>query len=277
MADQNLALVAKQLNESVAHILSQKDILGFQKAYMYSEAITQLRALLTPEYMKPIMALQGNKLGFRTDKDRNKDGTKGTGYPEEIIKDCLIEAVLTGLQPYGNQFNIIAGNMYPTKEGIGSLLEKYEGLKYLIVPELPRVKGEAAAVVMIIKWNINNGGWNEQNLDVAIRVNDYMGTDAIIGKATRKARAWLYSTITGSEISDGDVSDNDAPKTIPITAKREPIGSIEQTNNDKEKQRVIDHIANSKTLEELNQVIDHIGTYSLQTEFANKTQQLSNE
>jgi len=34
-----------------------------------------------------------------------------------------------------------------------------------------------------------------------------MGTDAIIGKADRKARAWLYNTITGCDVSDGEISD----------------------------------------------------------------------
>ena len=34
-----------------------------------------------------------------------------------------------------------------------------------------------------------------------------MGADAVIGKATRKARKWIYDTITGSEIPEGDVMD----------------------------------------------------------------------
>lgn len=37
-----------------------------------------------------------------------------------------------------------------------------------------------------------------------------MGTDAVIGKATRKARCWLFNTINGTEITDGDATDTDA-------------------------------------------------------------------
>lgn len=270
MAEQKLELVAKQLNESVTSVLSQRQVLGFEKAYLFAQATSQLKQLLTPEYMKPIMELQGNRLGFKTDKD-----DKG-GYPEATVKNCLIEAVLTGVQPYGNQFNIIAGNMYITKEGFGYLLAGYEGLSYTIVPDLPRVKEAAAAVVMTIRWNINNTGWHEQKLDIPIRVNQFMGTDAIIGKATRKARAWLYNNITGSEISDGDASDNDAPKTIPITAKREPIGAIDATNDAKEKERILTHITNSKTLDELMQVESVISVHNLQNEYASKIQELSN-
>lgn len=36
-----------------------------------------------------------------------------------------------------------------------------------------------------------------------------MGTDAVIGKATRKARAWLFSKLTGMEVGEGDVQDID--------------------------------------------------------------------
>ncbi|MFK5282891.1 hypothetical protein ACI3PL_25325, partial [Lacticaseibacillus paracasei] len=79
------------------------------------------------------MALQGNRLGFKTDKD------KSGGYPESVVKNCLIEAVLLGIQPTGNQFNIIAGNMYPTKEGCGYLLNNFKGLSYNLVCSLPRI------------------------------------------------------------------------------------------------------------------------------------------
>ena len=36
-----------------------------------------------------------------------------------------------------------------------------------------------------------------------------MGADAIVGKATRKAYAWLYEEVTGNQVSDGDVMDAD--------------------------------------------------------------------
>lgn len=197
---EKISTVAIKLNQSVLSVIGQEKIMGFEKAYLVSNAIAELKTLLTPEYMTPIMNLQGNKLGFKTDKD-----TSG-GYSEAIVKNCLIEAVLFGLQPTGNQFNIIAGNMYATKEGMGYLLSKIPGLRYDIVPELPRINAQSAAVVMNIEWSIN-GSRNSKKIDIPIKVNSYMGTDAILGKATRKARKWLYDTITGTEIPEGDVTD----------------------------------------------------------------------
>ena len=198
--------IAQKLNGNVTSVLSADGFVGFEKAYLIAEAAGQLKKILTNEYMRPIMELQGNRLGFKTDKD-----DKG-GYAEPVVKNCLIEAVLTGVQPFGNHFNIIAGNCYITKEGFGYLLKKTRGLKYEIVPTLPRMdstKG-SAAVVMKIKWSANGEATQEREIDFPIKMNQYMGADAVIGKATRKARAWLFNTIHDTEIADGDIQDVEA-------------------------------------------------------------------
>lgn len=233
--------IAQQLNEQVLSVIGEHNIQGFEKAFLIAEATNKLKALLTPEYMKPIMALQGNKLGFKSDKV----------YSEQIVKDCLIEAVLTGLQPHGNQFNIIAGNMYPTKEGLGYLLSNFKGLSYDITHELPRINSTntSAAIIMNITWSINSVR-REKSIDFPIKMNKFMGTDAVIGKATRKARAWLYSTITGSEISEGDITDLDSPVHLNNATTIDP-GKIAET---KEYNRISDHIENATTLKKLTQV-----------------------
>lgn len=187
---------------SVLSVLGSQKLLGFDKAYKVADSIEKLKELLTSEYMKPIMALQGNRLGFRTDKDKNG------GYPEATVKNCLIEAVLMGLQPVGNQFNIIAGNTYPTKEGMGYLLANFPGLNYTLTTSLPRINPDktSAAVGVKIKWTLN-GVETEESFEIPIKMDAYTTVDALIGKATRKARAWLYSKISGTEVTDGEVED----------------------------------------------------------------------
>jgi len=206
--------VAKQLDLAVLQVIGQDNIIGFQKAFQVAEATKVLKEVLNEDYMKPIMLLQGSRLGFKTDKD-----TSG-GYHSTIVKQCLIEAVLTGVQPSMNQFNIIAGNMYVTKEGFGYLLSKIQGLTYEIVPFIPKVEGNQATIVMKITWSLNGARTEVRENEFAIKVNNFMGADAIIGKATRKARAWLYNTITGVEVSEGDASDIEikASNTVPITS-----------------------------------------------------------
>lgn len=194
--------ITKEIDSKVLSVIGSKKIAGFEKAHLVSSAIEHLKTMLTPEYMKPIMSLQGNKLGFRTDKD------KVGGYDMVVVKNCLIEAVLIGLQPTGNQFNIIAGNMYPTKEGCGYLLNNFPGLKFEIICGLPKVNSDktGAAVDVNIKWTLNNEA-NEKVIPIPIKIDSYASVDSIIGKATRKGRAWLLSAITGTEITDGEIED----------------------------------------------------------------------
>lgn len=210
--------IAKKLDESVASVFGSKTLEGFERAYLIAEAIGVLKDLLTPEYMAPIMALQGNRLGFKTDKDLDKDGKKGKGYEEDIVKNCLIEAVLMGVKPVGNQFNIISGNAYITKEGFGFLLKNIPNLSYDIVPGIPRIAadGTRAAVPTSFQWAFINSDKKPftKAFDIPVKKNQYQGDDALLGKATRKARAWLYNTITGSEIPDGDAYDIESGKKL---------------------------------------------------------------
>src|SRR5699024_8865903 len=100
MADQKVAKIDQEVN---TYLEKSGTLEGFQKAQVLSKSIGTIKQLLTKDFMEPVMEMQGNKLGFKTDKD-----TKG-GYPMPIVRNCLIEAVLSGVQPVGNQFNIIAG------------------------------------------------------------------------------------------------------------------------------------------------------------------------
>ena len=238
--------IPQKLNDKVTSVIGQKNVIGFEKAYLIATATKELKQLLTPEYMSPIMELQGSRLGFKTDKD-----TAG-GYPELQVKNCLIEAVLTGVQPFGNQFNIIAGNTYITKEGFGYLLSNYEGLSYEIIAMLPRINATStsAAITMKIVWSISGLEKKEREIEIPIRMNSRMGTDAIIGKATRKARAWLHSTISGSEISDGDIQDLDSKSYEAKTI------NVEALNISEEFLRVKKYVADAKTQKQLRDLED---------------------
>lgn len=235
-----------ELNNTVVSVISADGMKGFQKAYLIAEAAGKLKSLLTDEYMKPIMQLQGNRLGFKTDRD-DKDG-----YKIEVVRNCLIEAVLTGVQPFGNQFNIIAGNCYITKEGFGYLLANFPGLTYEIIPSLPRVNPEktSAAIVMRIAWTLN-GETKTREIDFPIRMNSFMGTDAVIGKATRKARAWLFNTINGIEIADGDVQDVDHRVV-------EPKNGHQKSKEEAERERVVLMINDAKTASDLKAIESYV-------------------
>ena len=90
-------------------LVAQREVSAFKKMALVAGAIGELRNLLTPKVMAPIMALQNTSIGFKTDNP--------AGYPLEVVRDCLIEATLKGVYPVGNEFNIISRQCYITKEG----------------------------------------------------------------------------------------------------------------------------------------------------------------
>lgn len=207
--------VSKTIDTEISAVLAS-NVNGFQKAFVMSSAVGVIRASLSDEYMQPIMSLQGSSLGFKTDQDsiKVKEGQKwvtkkGDGYPVEIVRECLIEATFLGLEVTGNQFNIIGGNMYPTREGFGALLDKMKGLKKNFTYEnISQPAGQKVANVTVkIDWQFDGETARKQVINFPIKSNEYTSYDALVGKAERKAKRWLFNTIKGTDISDGDVTD----------------------------------------------------------------------
>lgn len=107
---------------------------GTLKAIVLAKGMQAIRQALTPAVLKDVMALQGSPLGFRTDRDTAKDGN----YSEAVVRDCIIEATLRGVRLIGNEFNIIAGRLYITKEGYERLVREWPGISDIeIVVDVP--------------------------------------------------------------------------------------------------------------------------------------------
>lgn len=180
-------------------LIAQQEASAFKKMALVAGAIGELRSLLTPKVMEPIMALQNTSIGFKTDNQ--------SGYPVDVVRDCLIEATLKGVYPVGNEFNIISRQCYITKEGYYHKLRDIPHFSWIEIPGIPVLRGDYGAIVrVVLEWTKDKKAVS-RTLDLAIRVNKGMGADAIVGKAIRKARAWLFSTVTGQDAGDGDVED----------------------------------------------------------------------
>jgi len=193
-----------------------------------SVGIQQLRKVLTDDVMKIFMNLQSSSLGFRTDRDRPPQEGAGKdwrpGYPMPVVRECLIEALMRGLQPNDNEFNILAQNMYVAKNGIKRLVMEWPGLtdfrKSLLVP-VKDEKTKSAYVGAHASWLLN-GKLQKLDLDIekledgqlrdsrlSIKQNFGMGDDGILGKAERKLYKAVYDILTGgnSGLMDGEVHD----------------------------------------------------------------------
>lgn len=195
----------------------------FAAAIAVADAITQLKSMLTKEVMQPIMALQGTKLGFRTDKD--KDG----GYSMEVVRDCFIESTLKGFKMVGNQSNIIAGGFYPTKEGFEDFFLRLgrtgKFTDFRDSYSVPKALGDEFLVIASATWVYQGKPDKFEKVEIPIRANKGQGSDAILGKAKRKLLAKIYSRITGTVITDGDVSDAIDVETSPGGEKGRASGA----------------------------------------------------
>ena len=214
MANTTTALIRPQDERIVAldKIAKESQLMAMETENPFANAITvanamvSIRAALVPELMAPIMALQNTRLGFKCDKN----------YDIETVKNALIEATLRGVRPVGNEFNIIAGQCYITKEGFGRLLREIPGLQYMITPGVPKMRSDREAEApVVIEWKYN-GNAERREMTFLIRVNSGMGADAITGKATRKSRAWLYNYLTNMELGDGDADEASKPVVINV-------------------------------------------------------------
>lgn len=190
-----------------------------------------LREMLSPEVMKPIMALQGNRLGFLTDRDRKRDErgrwVTGDGYDEPAVRDVTIWAIGKGARMCGNEVNIISSGGYLTKEHMFRRLDDTLGSgNWMLVHSTPRVVGDKGAVVQTeVRWRLGGiAEWQTQALENAVKGDAYATADSYKGKADRKCAAWLLNLVSGEYIPDGDAEDainitadvSDAPNHDPI-------------------------------------------------------------
>jgi len=191
----------------------------FERALTIAQGISELENIITDDVMKPIMYLKGHKLGFRTDEKENKK------YSLSEVKKCFIEATLRGLSPAGNQWNIIAGNMYCTREGFTSLLQNLPGFTdFIFNLDPPKLDNESKSQIVNFwaKWKMNGV---EQAIEGKIPLISHSSTsvDALLGKAERKLKYRVFTAATGSKITSDD-EEKDASEydqTIPksITAQ----------------------------------------------------------
>ena len=179
---------------------------NFGAAFNAARVITLLREALTDEVMARVfMPLMNTKVGFRTDRDGkpDKNGRVKPLYDVPTVRDAIIDAAIIGLLPTGNQFNIISGTMYPTKEGYTVLLKKI-GAKYVIDVQQDHSQNPAFAEFPCKITYSYNGEKNSLTINATVRRDQYSSNDQLRGKAERRAKKALYEYLTGTDYGEAD-------------------------------------------------------------------------
>lgn len=177
-----------------------------------AQAIDAMRKALPDAELEVIRCLENSELGYLTDKRTGE-------YSNEIVRNVIIAAILRGYLPINNEFNIIGGKFYATKNGLARKIREFPGLTdYKVRIGVPLSKSGGALVSAVASWKLDGQtGMLDCTNDYAIpvRVNAGMGSDGIRGKAARKLHAMVLDRLTGSNFSDFDEAD-DAIDVAPV-------------------------------------------------------------
>lgn len=195
---------------------------GVLAALDVAEGIADLRALMdAPEIQARVKSLQDTAIGFRTDRGPGAKNRR-TNEPLEpyawhVVRDAVIEAGLRGLQLVGNQFNIISGRFYATKEGFEYLIRKLPSVTdFRPVVGVPATRPGGVLIECVATWQ-QNGKATEYKVTIPVKSDDYSTADQLIGKATRKLLARCYGVMTGNAVPEGDAESADVV-TVEATA-----------------------------------------------------------
>jgi hypothetical protein len=236
----NQMTVARRVDEIASGAMELfKSSGSFESELAVARAVSDLRAALTAEMMQPVMALMNTDLGFRTDRDpkvtpKDKDGNLLTPYPMEVVRECLIEALLRGFHTVGNEWNIIAGRFYACKNGFRRKVVQFDGVTdFKDTYEVPRLVGEKGAVVKCKATWRKGGTADSLEREFPIRVNFGMGADAILGKAQRKLLAAVHDRLLGVITPEGDVGDIEV-QTTKVSPQFAPEAEVRSPNITKE-------------------------------------------
>lgn len=179
---------------------------NYAAAFQATTVVSLLREAMTDEVMQRVfMPLMNTKIGFLTDHTGKPRGNRPPlqPYSVNVVRDAIIDAVSIGLLPTGNQFNIIAERMYPTKEGYTALLRRM-GVKYYIDISYDRSQTKGFAEIpckITYSWQ---GEKNSFSITATVKKDDYSSPDQLRGKAERRAKKALYEYLTGCDWGDAD-------------------------------------------------------------------------
>jgi hypothetical protein len=190
-------------------VMRLRDMTLLERTLTLAESMAAMRTHFRGDILDRVKGLANTPLGFLTDRS---DPTKAT-YPDDTVRDCVIEAMLRGAQPIGNEFNIIASRCYLTKQYFERAVRQFPGLTELRVTEgVPQTAQNQGGALVACSASWKLGGVRDEikcadgDIDtrIAVRVNAGMGVDAILGKAKRKLLARVFARITGSDWVDPD-------------------------------------------------------------------------
>lgn len=207
---------------------------NFVQALTLANGIKALRnIILHDKHIKEtITSMQNTHLGFMTDRTdlaiwkSKQQGSKKEikPYRYEDVAEVCIEAMLKGYRITDNEFNMIAGRFYAAKNGKFRRIQEHEGLTdFTFTTTSPQYEPKSqggkqyAKVQCFASWRMNgtmvtlgSSEKAEDRLMLKIIVNNFMGEDAIVGKALSKLFSRVLMRLEGKIMPEAtDIIEDD--------------------------------------------------------------------
>ena len=210
----------------------------------------QLCRQLVRDKLELFKSLAGSQLGFAVD---NPGKTTDAQYI-----DAISQALLEGVQPTGNHFAIIAGRYYLQLPGwearwakiadeapdirLGTIETisdpRWDENAKRSVPGIARVEAEGfvsvAGQIYEVRYRDNRSATHGMDQRLAIRVNNGMGEDAILGKARARMLKALWRIYNGERPPAATEDDTPIGETVVSVAEPPAIaGPVEPSRLDR--------------------------------------------
>jgi hypothetical protein len=219
-------------------VTQSQAVTTFSESIKLAAGVNQLREMFlkSPDIKDTVLAMKDTPLGFMTDRsetaiaDAKRRNKTIVPYSYGEVAECCIEAMLNGYRINNNEFNIISGRFYPAKNGkYRKIVEHPEVTDFQFTTTTPLYETENRAqnqngaityakvqcfaswrqkgkLVVLGKSDPDTG--LEDKLVFKIRVNAYMGDDAIVGKALSKLFSRVLMRIEGKILPEStDIQD----------------------------------------------------------------------
>lgn len=221
------------------------------RAFVQAKAILAIKGCITPAIMADLKQLMDTPLGFKTDrKPGAKKYNKTTNqmepvppYHDNTLKECFVVALLGGATIDGNEFNILVGQTYFTKEFMQRKVLTWPGLTDFELSISPPMKhgDKTAACSAKATWKINGEPkaleffkTDAVDLRIVVNAHDTSGTDQLIGMAESKVLRRVVKTLTGMNF--GVFSDTDTAVGVdeskPVIVDQDETHVIEHESDD---------------------------------------------
>lgn len=188
---QNTAMMNQLISD--CKILTS-NISEYEKSLLYGHYLVQIKNQISGKVLEIVKDLMNTGIGFKTDKPT---------YSDEIIKNCVTQAIMHGLRIHGNEFNILGGNFYATKEGLERIVNRNPDLERKIIIKSKGFKKSPETEIWALSFDYDFKLKDRQEIkdDVTVYVRGKQGNyeiplDAVLGKARRKVLKTIYNQMT---------------------------------------------------------------------------------